>query len=44
MKDNKWPQRATAEQVETLLQDFKWVMKIQDELKLLVEFKRRRKP
>jgi hypothetical protein len=30
--------------VETLLQDFKWVMKIQDELKLLVEFKRRRKP
>lgn len=44
MKENKWPQRATAEQVETLLQDFKWVMRIQDELKLLVEFKRRRKP
>jgi hypothetical protein len=30
--------------VETLLRDFKWVMRIQDELKLLVEFKRRRKP
>ena len=44
MKDSKWPQRATAEQVEALLRDFKWVMKIQDELKLLVEFKRRRKP
>ena len=44
MKDNKWPQRATAEQVEALLRDFKWVMRIQDELKLLVEFKRRRKP
>lgn len=44
MKDSKWPQRATAEQVEALLRDFKWVMKIQDELKLLLEFKRRRKP
>ena len=44
MKDSKWPQRATAQQVEALLRDFKWVMKIQDELKLLVEFKRRRKP
>jgi hypothetical protein len=44
MKDNRWHQRATSDQVETLLQDFKWVMKIQDELKLLVEFKRRRKP
>lgn len=44
MKDSKWPRRATAEQVEALLRDFKWVMKIQDELKLLVEFKRRRKP
>jgi hypothetical protein len=44
MKDNKWPKRATAEQVEALLRDFKWVMRIQDELKLLVEFKRRRKP
>jgi hypothetical protein len=44
MNDNKWPQRATAEQVEALLRDFKWVMRIQDELKLLVEFKRRRKP
>lgn len=44
MKDSKWPQRATAEQVEALLCDFKWVMEIQDELKLLVEFKRRRKP
>jgi hypothetical protein len=30
--------------VKTLLRDFKWVMRIQDELKLLVEFKRRRKP
>ena len=44
MKDSKWPQRATAQQVEALLRDFKWVMKIQDELKLLLEFKRRRKP
>lgn len=44
MKDSKWPQRATAEQVEALLRDFKWVMKIQAELKLLLEFKRRRKP
>lgn len=44
MKDDKWHQRATSDQVETLLQDFKWVMRIQDELKLLVEFKRRRKP
>ena len=44
MKDSKWPQRASAEQVEALLRDFKWVMEIQDELKLLVEFKRRRKP
>lgn len=44
MKDSKWPQRATAQQVEALLRDFKWVVKIQDELKLLLEFKRRRKP
>jgi hypothetical protein len=44
LKDSKWPRCATAEQVEALLRDFKWVMKIQDELKLLVEFKRRRKP
>lgn len=44
MKDKKWPQRATAEQVEAVLRDFKWVMSIQDELKLLVEFKRRSKP
>lgn len=44
LKDSKWPRCATAEQVEALLRDFKWVMKIQDELKLLLEFKRRRKP
>jgi hypothetical protein len=44
MKDNKWPQRATAEQVETLLRDFGRVMKLSGELIQLLETKRRRKP
>jgi len=44
MKDNKWPQRATAEQVETLLRDFGRVMKLSGELNQLLETKRRRKP
>jgi len=44
MKDNKWPQRATAEQVENLLRDFGRVMKLSGELNQLLETKRRRKP
>ncbi len=44
MKDNKWPQRATTEQVETLLRDFGRVMKLSGELIQLLETKRRRKP
>lgn len=44
MKDSKWPQRATAEQVETLLRDFGRVMKLSGELNQLLETKRGRKP
>jgi len=44
MKDSKWPQRATAEQVETLLRDFGRVVKLSGELNQLLETKRGRKP
>lgn len=43
MKANQWPQRATVEQVETLLRDFNWVLKIRDELNQLAEVKRGKK-
>ncbi len=44
MKANKWPQRATVEQLEALLRDFNWVMRIRHEINLIAEVKRGRKP